>query len=43
MGVNIISNAAGLLSDDNLVRVRLASESNQGGCLSLELGLEGKR
>jgi hypothetical protein len=43
MGVNIISNATGLVSDDSLVRVRLSSESNQGGCLSLELGLEGKR
>jgi hypothetical protein len=43
MGVNVISNATGLVSDDSLVRVRLSSESNQGGCLSLELGLEGKR
>jgi hypothetical protein len=43
MGVNIISDATGLVSDDGLVRVRLSSESNQGGCLSLELGLEGKR
>ena len=29
--------------EDGLVRVRLSADSNQGGCLYLELGLEGRR
>ncbi|UCC64931.1 MAG: hypothetical protein JSV36_07795, partial [Anaerolineae bacterium] len=44
MGVNLVTDAAGLFSDDGLARVRLFSESGRGGgCLFLELGLEGKR
>ncbi len=43
MGVNVFSDAAGLVSDDGLVRVRLSSESGGGGCLYVELGLEGTR
>lgn len=43
IGVNVISDAANLVGQDGRVQVRLASESNQGGCLYLELGLEGKR
>jgi hypothetical protein len=43
VGVNVISDAAGLVSEDGLVQVRMSSESNKGGCLYLELGLEGSR
>jgi len=43
IGVNILSDAAGVVSEDGLVRVRLSTQSNQGGCLYLELGLEGRR
>jgi hypothetical protein len=43
MGSNLVSDAASLVSDDGLIRIRLSSDSNRGGCLYLELGLEGKR
>jgi hypothetical protein len=43
IGVNIISDATSRVSEDGLVQARLSSESNQGGCLYLELGLEGTR
>jgi hypothetical protein len=43
IGVNVIPDAAGMVSQEGLVRVRLSSEGNQGGCLYLELGLEGRR
>jgi hypothetical protein len=43
MGINVISGASGMVSENGQVRVRLSSESNQGGCLYLELGLEGRR
>jgi hypothetical protein len=43
MGSNLVSNAASMVSDDGLIRIRLSSDSNRGGCLHLELGLEGKR
>ena len=47
MGINVFSDAAGLVgvvNDDGLVRVRLSSEVGRGGgCLYVELGLEGKR
>jgi len=41
LGLNVIPNAAEKISDAGIVRVRLSSESNRGGCLYLELGLEG--
>ena len=43
MGTNVIPDAANLVSQDGRVQVRLSSENNQGGCLYLDLGLEGKR
>jgi hypothetical protein len=43
LGVNVVSDAATMVSDDGLVRVRMSADSNQGGCLYLELGLEGRR
>jgi hypothetical protein len=44
MGANLVAAAAGLVSDDSLARVRLSSEDGRGGgCLYVELGLEGKR
>jgi hypothetical protein len=43
IGTNVIPDAANLVSQDGRVQVRLSSENNQGGCLYLELGLEGKR
>jgi hypothetical protein len=44
MGVNVFSDAAGLMGDDGWVRVRLSSEDRRGGgCLYVELGLEGTR
>ncbi len=43
IGVNVISDATTMVSDDGLVQVRMSAESNQGGCLYLELGLEGRR
>lgn len=44
MGANIFSDAAGLVSDDGLARVRLSSSvSGRSGCLYVELGLEGTR
>lgn len=43
MGVNVFSDARSMVSDDGLVRVRLSSEGGRGGCLYLELGLEGTR
>jgi len=43
IGINLIPDAANLVSQDGRVQVRLSSENNQGGCLYLELGLEGKR
>jgi hypothetical protein len=43
IGVNVISDATAMVSDDGLVQVRMSAESNQGGCLYLELGLEGRR
>lgn len=44
MGVNVFPNAAGLVSDDGRVRVRLSPEGGRGGgCIYVELGLEGKR
>ena len=43
MGVNVLSDPAGLVSDDGLVRVRLSSDGGRGGgCLYLAVGLEGK-
>lgn len=43
IGINVISGASRMLNPSGQVRVRLSSESNQGGCLYLELGLEGRR
>ena len=43
IGVNVFSDAAGLVRDDGLVRVRLSSEGSSGGCIYVELGLEGTR
>lgn len=44
MGVNVVSDAAGLIGDSGQVRVRLLSEDRRGGgCLYVELGLEGRR
>jgi hypothetical protein len=43
MGVNAVTDAAGMVSDDGLIHVRLAAEANRGGCLYVELGLEGTR
>jgi len=43
MGINVIPDAANLVGQDGQVQVRLSSESNQGGCLYLELGMEGRR
>ena len=43
LGVNVFSDAAGLVSEDGLARVRLSSEGGRGGCLYVELGLEGVR
>jgi hypothetical protein len=43
IGVNFISDADGLMNSDGLVRIRLAADANQGGCLYPELGLEGVR
>ncbi|UCC86946.1 MAG: hypothetical protein JSV81_19160 [Anaerolineales bacterium] len=43
IGSNVISDAANLVSDDGLIRLRLATEGNRAGCFYLELGLEGQR
>ena len=43
IGINVLSDAASMVSEDGLVRVRLSADSNQGGCLYVELGLEGRR
>ena len=45
MGVNVFSDATGLVSEDGLVRVRLSSEGNNrgGGCMYVDMGLEGTR
>jgi hypothetical protein len=44
MGVNVFSDATGLVSEDGLVRVRLSSEGNRGGgCMYVDMGLEGTR
>jgi hypothetical protein len=44
MGVNIFSDATGLVSEGGLVRVRLSSEGNSGGgCMYVDVGLEGTR
>jgi hypothetical protein len=43
MGLNDIPAAAPLVGDDGRVRVRLSSEGGSGGCLYVELGLEGTR
>jgi hypothetical protein len=43
LGMNVISDATTMVSENGLVQVRMSSESNQGGCLYLELGLEGRR
>ena len=44
MGVNVFSDAGGLVGDEGQVRVRLSSEDQRGGdCLHVELGLEGTR
>jgi len=43
MGINVIADAAPLVSDDGLVRVRLSSDGARGDCLYVELGLEGTR
>jgi len=43
LGINVISDAGSMVNPDGLVQVRLTSDSNPGGCLYLELGLEGKR
>jgi len=43
IGTNVVSNAARMVSEDGSVQVRLASDSNQGGCLYLGLGLKGRR
>jgi hypothetical protein len=43
IGINLISDADGLMSSDGLVRIRLGADANQGGCLYPELGLEGER
>jgi hypothetical protein len=43
MGLNTISDAADMVSPDGRIRVRLSAEANQGGCLYLELGLQGTR
>ena len=42
--LNVFSDAAGLISDDGRVQVRLSSEDGRGGgCLYVSLGLEGTR
>ncbi len=41
LGVNVIPDPAGLINDDGQVQVRLSSEEGGGGCLYLDLGLEG--
>jgi hypothetical protein len=41
VGRNIIHDPAALVSHGGLVRVRLSSTGRQGGCLFLDLGLEG--
>jgi hypothetical protein len=44
MGVNEFSDAAGLISSDGRVHVRLSTEDGRGsGCLYVALGLEGRR
>jgi hypothetical protein len=43
MGTNIISNANDMVGQDGQVRIRLSAQSNLGGCLYLELGVEGQR
>ena len=43
VGVNVIPDASGLVSEDGQIRIRLSSESNRGGCLHLAMGLEGTR
>jgi hypothetical protein len=43
LGTNVVPNAARMVSEDGSVQVRLASDSNQGGCLYLGLGLKGRR
>jgi hypothetical protein len=44
IGVNVIPDAGSVVSEDGLVRVRLSSDGKQGGgCLYVELGLEGRR
>lgn len=41
LGVNAVTDTIGMISDDGLIHVRLAAEVNRGGCLYVELGLEG--
>jgi hypothetical protein len=41
VGVNAVTDAAGTISETGLIHVRLASEANRGGCLYVELGMEG--
>jgi hypothetical protein len=43
LGLNIISDAVGMVSPDGRIRVRLSAETNQGGCLYLQLGVKGTR
>jgi hypothetical protein len=43
LGLNIIPDAASMVGPDGRIRVRLSAESNQGGCLYLELGMQGTR
>lgn len=43
LGVNVLSAVTGLVGDDGLVRVRLSSDGGRGGCIYVDLGLEGTR
>jgi len=42
-GVNALSEVAALVGEGGVVRVRLASEGSWGGCIFVELGVEGER
>jgi hypothetical protein len=43
LGTNIVAATAGFVSEQGLVRVRLSSSGNQGGCFYVRVGLDGTR
>ena len=43
IGINSVAYEPGMIDDSGRLRVRLSADVNQGGCLYLELGLDGNR